>query len=92
MKITKNRCYRRSSYNNWVVRLGRYGAISINQGLGRTPGLLIGGTLTDAPDDFTPLNDSVRAFVHETDWFPSPCCLFVLGGDRRWCYHCNSTG
>ena len=30
-----------------------------NQGLGRTPGLLIGGTLTDAPDDFTPLNDSV---------------------------------
>ena len=26
-----------------------------NQGLGRTPGLLIGGTLTDAPDDFLSL-------------------------------------
>ena len=30
-----------------------------NQGLGRTPGLLIGGSLMDAPSDFTPLNSSV---------------------------------
>ena len=28
-----------------------------NQGLGRTPGLIIGGTLTDAPADFTIHND-----------------------------------
>lgn len=28
-----------------------------NQGLGRTPGIIIGGTLTASPDDFTPLND-----------------------------------
>ena len=27
-----------------------------NQGLGRLPGLIIGGTATDAPDDFTYLN------------------------------------
>ena len=31
-----------------------------NQGLGRTPGLIIGGTLTEAPDDFAPLNESVQ--------------------------------
>ena len=31
-----------------------------NQGLGRTPGIILGGTLTPAPDDFTPLNESVR--------------------------------
>ncbi len=29
-----------------------------NQGLGRTPGVIIGGTLTAAPADFTPLMDS----------------------------------
>lgn len=28
-----------------------------NQGLQRTPGVRIGGTLTPPPDDFTPLND-----------------------------------
>ncbi len=31
-----------------------------NQGLGRTPGLIIGGTLTEAPDDFRYLNDTVQ--------------------------------
>ncbi|MDG2139914.1 MAG: hypothetical protein P8K27_00290 [Gammaproteobacteria bacterium] len=31
-----------------------------NQGLGRTPGLIIGGTLTEAPADFAPLNESVQ--------------------------------
>ena len=31
-----------------------------NQGLGRTPGIIIGGTLTETPADFTPLNDEVR--------------------------------
>ncbi|NKB33888.1 MAG: hypothetical protein GKR91_12390 [Pseudomonadales bacterium] len=50
-----------------------------NQGLGRTPGLIIGGTLTDAPTDFTDLNDSVQGpmmmkqsgfppFVHYLSW------------------------
>ena len=28
-----------------------------NEGLGRTPGVIIGGTLTELPSDFTPLND-----------------------------------
>ena len=28
-----------------------------NEGLGRTPGVIIGGTLTEPPSDFTPLND-----------------------------------
>jgi hypothetical protein len=31
-----------------------------NEGLGRTPGIIIGGTLTDPPADFTPLNDMHR--------------------------------
>ena len=29
-----------------------------NEGLARTPGMIIGGSLTSAPDDFTPLNES----------------------------------
>ena len=28
-----------------------------NEGLGRTPGVIIGGTMTEPPSDFTPLND-----------------------------------
>ena len=28
-----------------------------NEGLGRTPGIVMGGTLTEPPSDFTPLND-----------------------------------
>ncbi|MCB1670819.1 MAG: hypothetical protein R3F41_12650 [Gammaproteobacteria bacterium] len=28
-----------------------------NEGLGRTPGIIIGGALTEPPADFTPLND-----------------------------------
>ncbi len=31
-----------------------------NQGLSRTPGVILGGTPTPGPDDFTPLNESVR--------------------------------
>ena len=31
-----------------------------NQGLGRTPGVIIGGTVSEPPSDFTPLNDTVR--------------------------------
>ena len=30
-----------------------------NEGLARTPGVILGGTATPAPDDFTPLNESV---------------------------------
>ena len=29
-----------------------------NEGLSRTPGVIIGGTDTPAPSDFTPLNDA----------------------------------
>ncbi|MFM1896581.1 MAG: hypothetical protein RLZZ385_1655 [Pseudomonadota bacterium] len=31
-----------------------------NEGLGRLPGVILGGTPTPAPADFTPLNDTVR--------------------------------
>lgn len=31
-----------------------------NQGLGRTPGIFIGGTDTQPPADFTPLNDQIQ--------------------------------
>ena len=31
-----------------------------NQGLGRTPGLILGGELTPIPEDFTGLNETVR--------------------------------
>lgn len=31
-----------------------------NEGLGRTPGVIIGGTATPAPNDFSPLNTSVQ--------------------------------
>ena len=47
-----------------VIIIGLFAWVSTapylsNQGLGRTPGLLIGGSLMDAPSDFTPLNGSV---------------------------------
>ena len=47
-----------------VIIIGLFAWVSTapylsNQGLGRTPGLLIGGSLMDAPSDFTPLNSSV---------------------------------
>ena len=52
-----------------------------NQGLGRTPGILIGGTLTDAPDDFTPLNDSVRGplFMKQAGFPPLVVYLSWVG-------------
>ena len=31
-----------------------------NEGLGRTPGVIMGGTLIEPPSDFTPLNDLHR--------------------------------
>jgi hypothetical protein len=31
-----------------------------NEGLGRLPGVIIGGTATPAPSDFTPLNDQIQ--------------------------------
>lgn len=54
-----------------------------NQGLGRTPGLIIGGELTPAPDSFTYLNDSVQGpllmkqagfppFVNYLSWVGTP--------------------
>ena len=54
-----------------------------NQGLGRTPGIIIGGTPTEAPSDFTPLNESIRGpmfmkqsgfppFVHYLSWVGTP--------------------
>jgi hypothetical protein len=54
-----------------------------NQGLGRTPGLIIGGTLTPALDDFTVLNGTVQGpmlmkqsgfppFVNNLSWVGTP--------------------
>ena len=42
-----------------------------NQGLGRTPGLIIGGTLTDAPADFTIHNDHRGPLKFKLEGFPS---------------------
>lgn len=54
-----------------------------NQGLGRMPGVILGGTATPVPADFTPLNDSVRGpllmkqagfppFVNYLSWVGTP--------------------
>ena len=54
-----------------------------NQGLGRTPGIILGGTLTETPDDFSYLNESVRGplmmkqagfppFVNYLSWVGTP--------------------
>jgi len=41
-----------------------------NQGLGRTPGIIIGGTLTPAMDDFTSLNDYRGPLLMKQSGFP----------------------
>lgn len=41
-----------------------------NQGLGRTPGIIIGGTDTPALDDFTPLNEYRGPLVMKQSGFP----------------------
>lgn len=54
-----------------------------NQGLGRTPGIILGGSLTETPSDFTSLNESVQGplmmkqsgfppFVHYLSWVGTP--------------------
>ena len=64
---------------SWVITAPYLG----NSGLARTPGVFIGGTLTDAPNDFTPLNGSVRGpmlmkqsgfppFVNYLSWVGTP--------------------
>ena len=42
-----------------------------NQGLGRTPGLIIGGTLSEAPADFTIHNDHEGPMKFKLEGFPS---------------------
>ena len=43
-----------------------------NEGLGRTPGIIIGGTPTEPPSDFTPLNDQFRGpLMMKQAGFPS---------------------
>ncbi|MCY4265408.1 MAG: hypothetical protein OXE78_11195 [Gammaproteobacteria bacterium] len=41
-----------------------------NQGLGRTPGLIIGGTLTPPPEDFTVHNDFLELLLFKQKGFP----------------------
>lgn len=54
-----------------------------NSGLGRTPGIIIGGELSEAPEDFTSLNETVQGplfmkqsgfppFVHYLSWVGTP--------------------
>ncbi|HAJ77349.1 MAG TPA: hypothetical protein DCM64_12970 [Gammaproteobacteria bacterium] len=54
-----------------------------NTGLARTPGIILGGTLTEAPSDFTPLHDTVQGpmimkpagfppFVNYLSWVGTP--------------------
>ncbi len=42
-----------------------------NQGLGRTPGLILGGTLTEAPEDFTIHNVLQGPLKFKLEGFPS---------------------
>ncbi len=42
-----------------------------NQGLSRTPGIIIGGTNTPAPSDFTPLNGVPGPLLMKQSGFPS---------------------
>jgi hypothetical protein len=41
-----------------------------NQGLSRTPGVILGGTPTPAPGDFTPLNDEGVNLIMKLAGFP----------------------
>jgi len=42
-----------------------------NEGLGRIPGVIIGGTVTAAPNDFTPLNGRIQGPMYmKLDGFP----------------------
>ena len=41
-----------------------------NQGLGRTPGIIIGGSPSPAPSDFTPLNDIPGPLLMKQAGFP----------------------
>ena len=41
-----------------------------NEGLARTPGVIIGGTDTLAPSDFTPLNDAEGPLIMNLSGFP----------------------
>ncbi len=47
-----------------------------NQGLARTPGLIIGGTLASAPDDFTALNDVPGPLLMKQAGFP-PLVIYL---------------
>jgi hypothetical protein len=64
---------------SWVATAPYLG----NTGLARTPGIILGGTITDAPGDFSPLNESVRGpmlmkqsgfppFVSYLSWVGTP--------------------
>ena len=64
---------------SWVATAPYLG----NTGLARTPGIILGGTITDAPSDFSPLNESVRGpmlmkqsgfppFVSYLSWVGTP--------------------
>jgi hypothetical protein len=58
-----------------VLLVGMTGWVSTapylsNQGLGRTPGVIIGGTDTPAPSDFTTLNDGRGPLIMKMSGFP----------------------
>jgi len=45
-----------AALSGWVFTAPYLG----NQGMSRTPGIILGGTLTETPDDFTSLNETVQ--------------------------------
>ena len=47
-----------------------------NQGLSRTPGIIIGGAITPAPSDFTPLNDIPGPLLMKQSGFP-PLVIYL---------------
>ena len=61
-----------------------------NQGLGRMPGLIIGGTLTEAPEDFItarPVSNELRALELDSInvWFCDSILLFSVTNAMTIC-------
>lgn len=51
-----------------------------NQGLGRTPGIIIGGAITPAPGNFAPLNDIPGPLLMKQAGFPSLVIYLSFAG------------
>ena len=54
-----------------------------NEGLARTPGVIIGGTDTPAPSDFTPLNHAEGPLIMKLSGFPPFVVYLSYAGTPR---------